>query len=94
MWWRPQVIEERIPDMSDKELENLHLNAVRLSKSGAPKQQAEAARLLPIIGAAMDGRRSARAAELVEKKRAMAEERTKKTAARKAQRAKPSATAG
>ncbi len=82
------TIEERIPEMTDKELENLRVNAERLAQSGSPKQQAEAARLLPIIAAASETRKTANAAALVERKKArqvtMAEARAKKVSARKA----------
>jgi hypothetical protein len=85
------TIEERIPEFTDKELENLHDNALRLSTGGKPAQQAEAARLLPIIAAAMETRRVTRNAELAEKRRereaSMAEARAKKKAARKAEAA-------
>jgi hypothetical protein len=85
------TIDERIPEFTDKELENLHENALRLSTAGKPAQQAEAARLLPIIAAAMESRRASRTAELAEKKRvrqvAMADARAKKKAARKAEAA-------
>ncbi|MGE0740589.1 MAG: hypothetical protein AB7O98_04540 [Hyphomonadaceae bacterium] len=46
--------------MSDKELENLHANAVRLAQSGTPIQQRQAEELLPRIGAAMEARQQAR----------------------------------
>lgn len=82
------TIEERIPEMTDKELENLRVNAERLAQSGAPKQQAEAARLLPIIAAAAETRKTVNAAALVERKKArqvtMAATRAKKVSARKA----------
>ncbi len=85
------TIEERIPDLTDKELENLRDNAERLSTAGKAAQQAEATRLLPIIAAAMETRRVARTAELADKKRVrqagMAEARAKKKAARKAEAA-------
>jgi hypothetical protein len=85
------TIEERIPDFTDKELENLHDNALRLSTDGKPAQQAEAARLLPIIAAAMESRRLARNVELAEKRRErdanMKEAREKRKAARKAEAA-------
>lgn len=61
-------IEERIPDMSDAELQNLHANAKRLAVTGAQKQQAEAARLLPIIDAAIAARSTAKAAAQVVQK--------------------------
>jgi hypothetical protein len=54
-------IDQRIPDLSDKELETLHANAVRLAQSGSPKQRQQAESLLPLLGVAMDERRAARA---------------------------------
>ena len=44
-------IDERIPALSDKELATLHSNAERLARTGAPKQQGEAQRLMPLIEA-------------------------------------------
>jgi len=94
--WPPAVslqeslvtIEERIPEMTDKELENLRVNAERLAQSGASKQQVEAARLLPIIAAAVEERRAANAVALVERKKVrqqgMAAARARKVSARKA----------
>ena len=83
------TIEERIPELTDKEIENLHDNALRLSTSGKPAQQAEATRLLPIIAAAIETRRIARTADMAEKKKVrqagMAEARARKKAARKAE---------
>lgn len=61
-------IDQRIPEMSDAELQNLHGNAVRLAASGAPAQKAEAARLLPIIGAALETRGELKRAAAVEQK--------------------------
>lgn len=83
------AIEDRIPQLTDKELDNLHDNAVRLASSGTAAQKAEATRLLPIIDAAVEDRRAARTVELAEKKKArqvtMAEARAKKKASRKAE---------
>ena len=56
-------IEDRIPQLTDKELENLHDNADRISKGAASKQQTEAARLLPIIANALVERKKTRASE-------------------------------
>lgn len=39
-----------LANLSDKELEDLHGNAIRLAQSGDPAQRAEAERLLPDIG--------------------------------------------
>jgi len=53
-------IDQRIPDLSDKELERLHANAVRLAASGTPIQRQHAERLLPLRGAPQEQRRLAR----------------------------------
>ena len=62
------------------------------------KQQAEAARLLPIIAEALSERKKTRASEAAEKKVArqkdMAEARAKKAAQRKAAKAAAKAEAG
>lgn len=55
-------LHERIPSLSDKELEALHANAVRLAESGTPKQRQQAEELLPLLGAAMEERSTARTA--------------------------------
>ncbi|MDP3738382.1 MAG: hypothetical protein Q8R02_13385 [Hyphomonadaceae bacterium] len=82
------TIEDRIPEMTDKELDNLHANATRLSTATASKQQAEAVRLLPIIEAAMVTRKAENSVALAEKKKvrqqSMAEARVRKANARKA----------
>jgi hypothetical protein len=54
-------MDQRIPDLSDKELESLHENAVRLATSGTDKQRQQAESLLPLIAAQMETRRAARA---------------------------------
>ncbi|HYD89539.1 MAG TPA: hypothetical protein VEA80_18815 [Vitreimonas sp.] len=77
-------IDQRIPDLSDKELERLHANAVRLSQSGTPKQREQAESLLPLLGVALEDRHAARAAAQAETRRAATE---KRAVARKA--AKP-----
>lgn len=64
------MIEERIPAMTDKELDNLHANAVRLAQTGSVKQKAEAERLLPLIDAAVESRKTDKATALAEKKKA------------------------
>ena len=73
-------IDQRIPDLSDKELDTLHANAVRLAESGTVQQRQQAETLLPLIGAERDTRRQAKAAVAASKpKRA-----TKKTSAKAA----------
>lgn len=53
-------IDQRIPDLSDKELETLHANAVRLAGSGTQKQRQQAEELLPLLSAALEDRRRLR----------------------------------
>ena len=65
-------LDSRIADLSDKELENLHGNAIRLAQAGTPAQRTEAERLLPIIGSEVEKRardRSAATAEARQKGR-------------------------
>jgi len=82
-------LEERIPEMSEKELENLQANAERIAKGSASKQQAEAERLLPIIAEAIVARKAARSVEMAEKKvtrqKEMAVTRARKAASKKAE---------
>lgn len=54
-------IEQRIPDLSEQELERLHANAVRLAQSGTPVQRQRAEALLPPVGAALESHRTAHA---------------------------------
>jgi hypothetical protein len=61
-------IDQRIPDLSDKELENLHANALRLEQSGTQMQRQHAEELLPLLSAAMEERRAARLLAQQEKK--------------------------
>ena len=78
-------IEERIPDLSDKELENLHANAVRLKESGTDRQRAQAERLLPLLGVAVEERRVARLAAQQDRRRESARRTTLARAALKEQ---------
>lgn len=77
-------MDQRLPDLSEKELESLHANAVRLSQSGTEKQRRQAESLLPLIGEAMEARRAARAEaqaaakEETKRQRAAARESLKK----------------
>jgi hypothetical protein len=75
-------IQERIPDLSDKELERLHANAVRLKDSGSAIQRQQAEELLPLLSTALEERRVARVATQTETRRANA--RGKKSAKEKA----------
>jgi hypothetical protein len=62
-------IDERIPDLSDKELEQLHANAARLAQSGTKIQQERAQRALPLVDAEIETRRAAQTAAVDEKRR-------------------------
>lgn len=55
-------IDQRIPDLSDGELERLHANAIRLAQSGTPVQREQAEALLPLLGGALEARRVRRVA--------------------------------
>jgi len=68
-------IEARLSELSDKELETLHGNAVRLSQAGSPKQREEAEAVLPLVSAAVEERTRARTAASVEARRTKARER-------------------
>jgi hypothetical protein len=61
-------MDQRIPDLSDKELESLHANALRLAASGSDKQRQQAESLLPLIDAQLEVRRAARAEAQAEKR--------------------------
>jgi hypothetical protein len=66
-------IDQRIPDLSDHELERLYVNAVRLAQSGTPVQRERAERLLPLLGAAQEERRLARLRVHTEQRRVNAQ---------------------
>lgn len=73
---------EKIPLLDDSALKNLLDNAKRLGSSGSPKQQADAAELLPALEAAVAERKAVKLGAAAEK-RAL----TKKPAAPKAPKA-------
>jgi hypothetical protein len=52
------TIADKLPEMDDKDLVVLRANAVRLQEGSAPKQQAAAADLLPLIDAEMADRKA------------------------------------
>lgn len=70
-------ISDRIPDLSDKELESLHANALRLAASGSTQQRQQAEELLPLLGAALEERKATKTATL-KTKRAAAKPKSKK----------------
>jgi hypothetical protein len=67
-----QDIDQRIPNLTDKELEQLHANAARLAQSGTKIQQERAQRALPLVDAEIETRRAAQAAADDEKRRGAA----------------------
>lgn len=74
-------LDDKIPGMTDAQLKALHANAGRLAESGPAKQQAEAARLLPLVAAEIEARAAAKAQMLLEK-------REEKKASQRAKKAK------
>jgi hypothetical protein len=60
-----------LPELSDKELENLHGNAIRLSQSGSQLQKARAEEMLPRVGAEIARRRTAHVAAVNRKRESM-----------------------
>jgi hypothetical protein len=71
---RPMSLIDKIPDMTDEGVENMLANARRLQETGAPRQQAQAAELLPALEQASAERRS-RKLEAAAAKRAAAPKR-------------------
>lgn len=82
-------LDARIPEMTEKELENLQANAERIMKSGSAKQKDEAERLLPLIAEALAERKKTKLADAAEKKatrqKEMAATRARRVASRKAE---------
>lgn len=72
------AIGDRIPDLSDKELESLHTNAVRLAASGSALQRQQAEELLPLLATALEERRLARIAAQTEARRSSARSKASK----------------
>jgi hypothetical protein len=64
------AIVDRIPDLSEKELESLQANALRLKDTGSVQQRQQAEELLPLLGAALEERKAARVATQAETRRA------------------------
>ncbi len=66
---------DRLPEMADAALGNLHANAVRLGESGTAAQRASAAKLLPALEAEMETRKAAKRQKLVDAGKARARKR-------------------
>ncbi len=63
-------IDQRIPDLSEKELESLQANALRLAQSGTTMQRQQAEELLPLLSVALEERRATRLAAQAEARKA------------------------
>lgn len=72
------AIADRIPDLTEKELESLQANALRLKESGSVQQRQQAEELLPLLGVALEERRVARVATQAETRRAASTKKKKK----------------
>ena len=68
---------EKLPDLADDALRNLHANALRLGEAGTAQQRASATAILPAIEAELSARKAAKLERLAEGRRA----RSKKAAA-------------
>jgi hypothetical protein len=66
---------ERLPEMADAALGNLHANAVRLGESGTTAQRASAAKLLPALEAEIESRKAAKRQKLVDAGKARAKKK-------------------
>jgi hypothetical protein len=66
---------ERLPEMADAALGNLHANAVRLGESGTAAQRASAAKLLPALEAEIESRKAAKRQRLVDAGKARAKKK-------------------
>ncbi len=73
------AILDRIPDLSDRELESLHANAVRLKDAGSVIQQRQAEELLAPLAAALAERKAARVEAQAETRRVAASAKKMKT---------------
>jgi hypothetical protein len=84
-------LDDRIPEMTETELLNLRANATRLTQSGSAPQKAEAERLMPLIAAALEARKTSKAENLAQAKtkrrEAAAETRRRKAESAKAEKA-------
>ena len=51
-------IADRLPDLADEQLANLHANTARLSTAGTDRQRSEAETLLPLVVAEIADRKA------------------------------------
>ena len=72
---------DRLPEMPDASLVNLHANAVRLGGSGSAAQRASAAALLPALEAEIESRKSAKRHRLAEAAKARPKKKKAEAAA-------------
>ena len=88
-------IADRLPDLADEQLANLHANTARLSTAGTDRQRSEAETLLPLVVAEIADRKSKLPPPKtpVRKPRATAAGAAKKPAAKAAPKARKTADA-
>lgn len=66
---------EKLPEMADEALRNLHANALRLGEAGTAQQRASATALLPAIEAELSARKVAKQERLAEGRRARSKQK-------------------
>jgi hypothetical protein len=66
---------EKLPEMADEALRNLHANALRLGGAGTAQQRASATALLPAIEAELSARKVAKQERLAEGRRARSKQK-------------------
>ena len=64
------IMVEKLPELPDAAMNNLHANALRLGEAGSPQQRASANALLPAIEAELAARKTAKQERLAEGRRA------------------------
>lgn len=88
------TLAERIPTMTDAQLDALNINAERVSKLSNDRKQAEAAELLPLIAAELAVRKTAKSAATVERSKAAADKRATARARKQREKALEAEAAG
>jgi len=89
-----QSLAERIPSMTDAQLDALQVNAERFSKMTNDRKQAEAAELLPLIAAELAVRKTQKSAAAAERSKASADKRATARARKQREKALEAEAAG
>jgi hypothetical protein len=90
---KSMTLAERIPTLSDSELDALQVNAVRVSENASDKKAASATELLPLIAEELARRATSKAATGAQRKKDMAADRAAKRERRLATAAAEAAAA-